>query len=190
MVFSRVRPHLLRDLIAGAIVALATVCATESWSQDEAAPDPWKPLEVLLGSWKGTGTGFGGSSTVEHSYEFILQNQFIFMRSKAVFESRDRSDAGEVHEDWGFFSYDRDRDRLVFRQFLSEGYVNTYALEDAAASGDTLTFASERTEGSGGMRARLLYVFPGRDEYEVTLQLAPPGQDFFECRRLHMERVK
>ncbi len=96
---------------------------------------------------------------------------------------------GEIHEDWGFFSFDSDREKIVFRQFLSEGFVNTYVLGDAEPGAGVLVFTSESTEGAGGMAARLTFTFDGMNAYRLVLELAPPGKDFFACQTLMMLRV-
>jgi hypothetical protein len=49
----------------------------------------------------------------------------------------------EVHEDWGKFSYDPDRDAIALRGFFSEGYVNVYLMEEVAEPGNHLEFTSE-----------------------------------------------
>ena len=77
---------------------------------------------------------------------------------------------------------------LVLRQFLSEGFVNTYLLEtDAEAR--VLTLTTESAEGAGGTRARVTYDLEGEREYEMTLELAPPGQDWFRCQTMAMKRI-
>ena len=153
------------------------------------AVDPWAPIRVLLGEWEGAGAGFGGESQVRHTYTFILQDQFIHSTTFAEFQPKEDGTPGEIHEDWGFFSFDSDREKIVFRQFLSEGFVNTYVLEDPEPGAAILVFTSESTEGAGGMAARLTFTFDGNDAYRLVLDLASPGKDFFACQTLMMERV-
>lgn len=153
------------------------------------AADPLAPIRVLLGEWEGSGTGFGGESRVRHSYQFILQDQFIHSTTDAKFQPKEDGTPGEIHEDWGFFSFDSDREKIVFRQFLSEGFVNTYVLGDAEPGAGVLVFTSESTEGAGGMAARLTFTFDGMNAYRLVLELAPPGKDFFACQTLMMLRV-
>jgi hypothetical protein len=153
----------------------------------ENADDPWAPIRFLLGSWQGEATGFGGPSTVEHTYEMVLGNQFIQLRTRSISAARD-GQPGDVHEDQGFFSYDRARERIVLRQFLSEGFVNTYVLDDIEQDGRVLVLTSESTENAGGMRARLRYTIESDDVYELVLELAQPGKDFAGCQSMRMRR--
>ncbi len=110
--------------------------------------------------------------------------------SLPIRDTRHRLGPAEVHEDVGYFNHDPDRDLIVFRQFLSEGYVNTYTLAPAEEPGDSLVLTSESTESAGGMQARLTIRLPAPDSYEMLLDLASPGKEFFTCQRLSMKRVQ
>ena len=141
---------------------------------------------IMASIWKGHGDG----STVTHSYHFVLQDQFIHSRTRSEFEPKEGEDAGEIHEDLGFFSYDPVRQAIIFRQFLSEGFVNTYVLEPRESDEDPLVFMSESCEGAGNMRARLTIDLDGDDRYTMVLELASPGKKFFACQNLEMKRAQ
>lgn len=162
------------------VVAVAVLIPGVSAGPEEEAADPWAPVEGLLGSWTGEGASFGRPTIVSHVYERVLQDQFIHMRTRS-----EAADGSDDHEDWGFFSWDADRERIVLRQFLTEGFVNTYVLE-TSADGKRLVFTSESAEGAGGTRARLTYDLRGPDEYELVLELASPGQDWLACQSMVM----
>ena len=158
-----------------------------------AEPDHWALIHRLVGTWEGSGTGIGGSSVVRHTYEFILNGKFLHSRTFSEFEPADSNALGELHEDWGFFSYDPDESAIKFRQFLSDGYVNTYILEkpdEMSSMADTLVFTSISTEGAGGVKARLTIRFSGSDEYDMILELTRPGKDWFRCQKLNMKRSR
>lgn len=156
----------------------------ETKAQEE--DDKWRPIRFLLGEWRGEESG----SKVEHIYKFILQDKFIHSRTRAEFEPKEGEEEGEVHEDWGFFSYDSDREKIIFRQFLSEGFVNTYILEPIEPGGKKLIFNSESTESAGGMMARLTIEVVTENEYRMLLDLASPGKEFFNCQTITMNKVK
>ena len=147
--------------------------------------DTWEPIRFLLGEWRGEGEG----SKVRHTYKFVLQDKFIHSRTRAEFEPKEGEEKGEIHEDWGFFSHDSDRDKIIFRQFLSEGFVNTYVLNPIEPGDNRLIFNSESTEGAGGMLARLTIELLNENEYRMLLDLASPGKEFFNCQDISMHKV-
>lgn len=59
----------------------------------------------------------------------MLNSQFIRVQNRSEYPPQEKNPKGEVHEDEGFISYDRARQRLVLRQFHVEGFVNQYVQE-------------------------------------------------------------
>ena len=43
------------------------------------------------------------------------------MRTKATFEPQEKNPKGEVHEDWGFFSYDRSKKKIMLDNSMLKG---------------------------------------------------------------------
>src|SRR5688572_5820016 len=108
--------------------------------------DMWKPFSFFIGTWKGLGHGKSGQSRVERTYEFVLNQKFIFVHNKSNHAPQEKNPDGEVHEDWGFISYDRTRETFVFRQFQMEGFVNQYVLEEMTEESQTISFVTESIE--------------------------------------------
>ncbi len=169
-------------LIAAVMLTPATCYAQET------ASDPWEPLRPLLGRWEGAAVGKEDLSKVVEEYEFVLNDKFIRVVSHAKFESTEEGVEPEIHEDVGYFSFDPERESIVFRQFVTEGHVNTYVL--ASASADSLVLVTEHTEGAGGYGVRLRYLFSGPGEYVEKLDLLPPGKDYFTCLSIRMRKVE
>lgn len=148
------------------------------FAQAKPQSDVWEPLRFFLGAWTGTGKGQSGISQVEREYQFVLNGKFIQARNKSVYEPQEKNPKGEVHEDWGFISFDRVRQRHVFRQFHVEGFVNQYQLE-IAADKTTLIFTSESIENiPAGWQARETYKIINDDEFIEAFELAAPGKAF------------
>jgi hypothetical protein len=163
--------------------------------QEKTAPaapaDPWAPLRFFVGTWEGQGEGSPGLGRGVQTFEFILRGAFLHVRNKAVFDPQEKNPSGEVHEDWGVFSYDKSRKTFVLRQFHVEGFVNQYVLEALPADGKTFVFVSEAIENiPPGFRARLSYRLVGPDSFEQTFDLASPGQDFQCYSKGIMQRTK
>ena len=149
------------------------------FSQADRGQSVWDPLKFLVGSWEGTGKGQPGSSKVEREYQLVLGDKFLQVKNKSVYPPQKENPKGEVHEDWGLFSYDRDRKQFVLRQFHIEGFVNQYRLEQPAPDAKTFTFVTESIENiPSGWRARESYKLVNANEFIETFELAAPGKDF------------
>ena len=153
-------------------------------------PDPLAIISPLVGRWKGTSEGQPGSGSVERSYERALAGRFIRVKNRSTYPAQPRNPKGEVHEDEGFFSVDRARKRIVFRQFHTEGFVNTY-LSESDSSATRIVLTSEAIENiPSGWKARETYLVHGPDTFEEIFELAEPGKAFEVYSRARFERVK
>ena len=180
-----------RKLMAGGvIVAIAMIGSLFiGTARSVAAEDVWQAFRPLVGKWKGEGSGFGTVSDVTHEWDFVLAGQFLELRTRSVPHQTGAS--GEIHVDVGFISRDTDRGIFVFRQFLSEGFVNTYDVSvEEEDDKPTLVFSYRETESAGGMQARMRLTFLSENEYEMSLDLAAPGKDFSPCQQMHMKKIQ
>ncbi|MGD9545982.1 MAG: hypothetical protein AB7V45_00415 [Candidatus Krumholzibacteriia bacterium] len=116
-----------------------------------------------------------------HTWEFIFDRTFLRLTT----ESRDS--AGGVHRDVGYLSRNTDNGTFVFRQFNSEGFVNTYDVL-AGPDGSGLNFAYRECESAGGMKARMILAMFGKEKYEMTLELARGNMEFSPCQSMTMRR--
>jgi hypothetical protein len=155
------------------------------------AADPWKPMRYFVGSWTGNGKGESGESIVKREYRFVLKDRFLEAVNQSTYPPQDKNPKGEVHEDRGFFSWDRARRRLVLRQFHVEGFVNQYVADSLTAGPEWLVFTSETIENiPAGFRARETYRILGPDEFVERFELAEPGQEFALYSETVLRRVK
>jgi hypothetical protein len=133
----------------------------------------------FIGTWRGTGEGQPGVSTVERTYEAALSGRFIFERNRSTYAPQEKNPEGEVHDHVGYFSFDKARKRLVLRHFHQEGFVNQFVATTEAIEGNVLVLNSEAIENiPAGWRARETYTFSGDDAFEEIFELAAPGKDF------------
>jgi hypothetical protein len=169
----------------GVVAVVASVL-----TQQAAAPDALARLAFLIGKWEGTAEGKPGKSTVRREYTRALRSRFIRAVHWSEYPPQEKNPKGEIHEDEGFFSYDRARKRLVFRQFHVEGFVSTY-VEDADSTPTRIVFTTEAIENiPAGWRARETYVVHGPDEIEEVFELAEAGKPFEVYSRTRLKRVK
>ena len=155
-----------------------------------AQPDPWATLRVFEGKWEGPTSGKPGAGTTSREYKFELNGKFLSQRDRSVYKPENPAAEIFVHEDFGFFSYDSDLKKVVWRQFHSEGLVNEYILESVGEDGKSLVFVTTHIENLPGFRARKLYRIVSADEIEETFWLAPPGKDFVLYTVAHLRRIK
>ena len=149
----------------------------------------WTPFNFLVGSWQGSGTGQPGAGQYLRSYEFILNHNFLHVRNKSTYPPTEQYPNGEVHEDWGFISYDKSRKAYIYRQFHIEGFVNQYILESVSPDLKSFSFISEAIENiSAGWRAKESYLVVSADEFIETFALSEPGKDFEIYTECHLTK--
>lgn len=154
-----------------------------TWARQEPKPTPppdvWQPLRPFVGAWQGTSKGQPGEATVEREYRFALQGKFLAARNQSNYLPQAKNPKGELHQDHGWFSYDKARKKFVLRQFHVEGFVNQYVLTSLSADGKTLILETESIENiPAGWRARETYRWLNADEFTETFELAAPGKEF------------
>jgi hypothetical protein len=153
------------------------------------APDPFAPIRGLVGTWETTSAGQPGQGKGERTYQFDLGGAVLTARNRAVYPPQAKNPKGEVHQDIGFFSYDKARKKLVLRQFHSEGFVNQY-VDESARDGTTLVFETESIENiPAGWRARETYRFIGPGEVVEVFELAEPGKEFEVYSETKLHRI-
>ena len=87
-------------------------------------------------------------------------------------------------------SYDRARQRYIFRQFHTEGFVNTY-MQEPTTDAKKLVFVSEAIENiPAGYRARETYAILNDDEFTERFEIAEPGKDFELYSQARLKRIR
>jgi hypothetical protein len=174
------------------VIGVLLACAVWPAHADPAPakPDPLAPIRFMLGSWRGTASGQAGEGRLEREYRLVIGGRFVHERNLTTYPPQDANPRGELHEHQSYFSYDRDRGRLVLRQFHEEGFVNTYAFDPAASTPTRLVFASEDFENfDDAWRARETYDVISPDEFVETFELAPPEKPFELYSRSRLRRA-
>jgi hypothetical protein len=180
--------RLIRVALSAALACL--LLAADGRAQPSTATDPFEPIAFMIGRWEGTSEGQPGKATVRREYARALNGRFVRVRNRSEYPVQDKNPKGEIHEDEGFFSFDRARKRLVLRQFHVEGFVNQY-VQDAESSPQRLAFTTESIENiPAGWRARETYVVYGPDEFEEVFELAEAGKPFELYSRARLKRVR
>ncbi len=174
--------------VAAAMLLGASVLVGAAHAAEQDA-DQWLPLRRFIGEWAGTASGNAGDGTVTRKYVFVMNNRFVHETNVSRYPPQEKNKAGEVHEHWGIFSFNKARKLLVLRQFHVEGFVNTFRQAVATEGSASLVFESEAFENfSNSWKPRESYEFLSNDEFIETFELAPPGKPFQLYSRNHFKR--
>jgi len=147
--------------------------------ESEKEENIWQPFELFIGSWIGDETGKAGIGKGERTYEFIMSKKYLHSKNISRFEPQEKNPEGETHEDFGFISYDKNREKFMLREFHSEGYINQYILDSLSVDQRTIIFISESSENAPeGLRARVTYKIESKDAFTELFELAMPGKEF------------
>lgn len=161
------------------IVTMLLMLSSHATAQTPARPDTWELFRYFVGKWEGTGSGQPGVSKTQREYRFVLQNKFLQVQNKSAYDPQPKNPKGELHEDWGFISFDKARKKFMLRQFHVEGFVSEYVMSSSSADGKTIVFTTENIENiPAGFRGRETYKILGPDEFVEVFEMAEPGKDF------------
>jgi hypothetical protein len=173
-----------------AIVLVVACLAVQAGAQQgPSKPDRFAPLRFLAGTWRGDQAGQPGRGTAERTYQFILNDRFLQETNTSTYPPQEKNKNGEVHHHMSMISFDTARKLFVFRQFHTEGFVNTY-VQQTTPDDRTIVFVSEAIENiPAGYRARETYTILSRDEFIERFEIAEPGKDFELYSQAHLKRV-
>ncbi len=142
--------------------------------------DVFSKLDFVIGSWVGEGTGFGNSkSKIESSFKLAMNGKYVEVINDSKFELTEKKPKGENHIDKGFISYDKSRNKIIYRQFNIEGFVNQYTLVDSLSNGSRLLFETETIENfpPGGI-AKLTINKIDENNIETIFDVAMPEKGY------------
>jgi hypothetical protein len=165
---------LLTALLALAPGTVSRASEPEAESQPAADVDPWGPLKLLAGAWKGEIDGKLGTGEGFRRYELILADQYLVRRHVSVRLPQEKSPAGDQHEELAVYSFDSERRTIVLREFLIEGVV---VRSTCAVDGMTVVCASEAVESGPGIRSRMTLEFEDRYRFSERYELGWPGKE-------------
>lgn len=160
-------------------------------AQQSTNATPRDPLNFFVGHWQGTTQGQPGQGRGKRDYEFVLGGKFLQLKNSTVYPPQEKNPKGETHEDLGLYSHDKKRNKLVFRQFHVEGFVNQYVEQERAPDGKKFVFISEAIENiPDGWRARETYTILNENEYAEVFERAPPQKQSEIYSESRWKRVK
>ena len=172
------------------LLVIALLVPTLQAQSGAPKPDRFAPLRFLAGQWRGDQAGQPGQGTAERTYQFILNDRFLQETNTSTYLPQEKNKSGEVHHHMSVISYDGGRKRFVFRQFHTEGFVNTY-VQEPTTDDKRIVFVSEAIENlPAGYRARETYTIQNDDEFTERFEIAEPGKDFELYSQAHLKRIR
>ena len=154
------------------LLALAGALAQEPSVQAE--KDPFAPIRSLAGDWHGDISGKLGTGTGVRHVEFILDGKYLLSRHASVRVPQELSPEGDHHRQLTVWSYDSERQKLVVREFMVEGFILQSVCD---ADGKMINCEAEEVESGPGWQAKLQLEIKSHYEYVERFWLAPPGTE-------------
>lgn len=144
------------------------------------AQNNFEKFNLLFGDWEGTGSGFGGgTSVIKSTYHLVMDGTYIEVKHDSQFEPTDKNPEGDHHIDWGMISFDKNRNTIVYRQFNNEGFFNQYILNEEKSTDKFFVFETEFIENfMPGGKAKFTIELKSDNEIETNFYLSFPGKEF------------
>lgn len=139
----------------------------------------FEKINALIGNWEGEGSGFGNNkSKIISSFTLVMGGTYIEVKNDSKFEPTDKNPKGEHHIDWGMISYDKSRDKIVFRQFNIESFVNQYVLNEEKSTSTSFVFETENIENLSTGKARWIINIKNDKTIETIFDVSFSGDNF------------
>ena len=162
----------VRMTLAATLLSLAGQSMADNGDPQDS--DPWQVFRLLEGHWSGEIAGRLGTGQGVRRYRFIHDGTFVEMRHTSVRPPQEKSPRGDHHKELAIFSYDRDREALILREFLVEGFVNQYVCD---VEPTRFRCTTESVENGPDMKARLTIDVADAWNFTETFEIAGAGKD-------------
>lgn len=161
------------------LFVMSAVAAPAAYGEVQASEpaeplEPWALLKSLEGTWEGEVDGRLGKGKGVRTYELILRDRYLLSRHRSVRLPQDKSPEGDQHEELGVFSFDKERDKIVYREFMIEGMVIRSPCE---VEDNRIECVSEAVESGPGIRARLTLDILDPYRFTETYHLGFSGRE-------------
>lgn len=158
------------------ILLIPIVGFSQSTTSESTVLDDFK--SYFIGTWQGSESGSPGNGAGYRTYESAVQDTYVLMKNQSVFAPDQEGGTREFHEDWGMYSLDQSSSKIIYRQFNSEGFVNTF--ETVVSQLDSVwVFETRHIENlPAGWTARITINKINEYKFTETFELARPKQDY------------
>lgn len=171
-------------------LALACLIGAAPLAQAQNPPaDPWAPVRVLAGEWRGPVSGELGTGTVTRRYRFILSSEFLQERSMASFPPQPLHPDGAVVVHASFMAYDPLQKTLVFRLLREDQFNGTFVLSTSQSNATRLVFESVKLDNvPATWKARETFELTSPNEIVEIFEVAEGGKPLSVHSRIPFKR--
>jgi hypothetical protein len=154
------------------LAAVAGLCVAQS-PAGAAEKDVWGPLQFLVGTWLGVGSGQPGEAmTGSTTFSYELDRNVLVRKNRAEYPPKAGQKTGQVHEDLLIVYPQPGGKGFGGIYFDNEGHVINYTVS-LPSKQSSVAFDSESGEKSS--RFRLVYEMTKEGLLSVEFLVAPPG---------------
>ena len=147
-------------------------------------------FDFLIGNWQGVESGVAGDGIGFRTYNYELNNNYIVEKNQSTFPKTEKKPMGEVHRDFGVFSYNSNNSSIIYRSFNVEGFTNIFVL-DPSSTPDKLVFITREIENNpGNWKARVIIEKKSETEFIESFDIAMDGTTFSSFLKNHWYKVK
>jgi hypothetical protein len=155
------------------IVAAVLLRPSPVRSQDG---DAWTPLEFLVGTWAGAGSGQPGEAIAgTTTFSFDLDRNVMVRRNRAEYAPKPGDTTRAVHEDLMIIYRSPGGPKYHAMYFDNEKHIISYGVF-CPAGGSCAVFESEATDKAP--RFRMVYDLGADGVLATEFFIAPPGGEF------------
>lgn len=148
-------------------------------------------FEFLIGNWHGVETGVSGDGIGFRVYSHELGGNYMMEKNLSAFPKTDKKPKGEVHRDIGVFSYNSNKDEIVYRSFNIEGFTNIFVLVNNLSTETKFVFITREIENNpGNWKARIIIEKISETAFKESFDIATDGENFEAYLQNHWHKVK
>lgn len=141
--------------------------------------NPFKKFEFLIGSWQGVEAGVAGDGIGFRTYKYTLNNQYILSDNISTFPVTEKKPRGEVHRDFGIFSFNSNTQEIILREFHIEGFANIHVLDSLQSTNNKFVFITREIENNpGNWIARIIIEKISETEFMEYFDIAMDGKNY------------
>ncbi|MCB0753415.1 MAG: hypothetical protein KDC52_18230 [Ignavibacteriae bacterium] len=168
------------------IVWIACLLGANSFCQNK-----FENLDFLIGKWQGVETGVSGDGIGFRTYDYDMNEHYIIEKNQSTFAKTEKKPIGEVHRDFGVFSFNGNTSKIVYRSFNIEGFTNIFELDNDQSTETKFIFITREIENNpGNWKAKVTIEKISDNEFLESFDIAMDGENYVPFLKNHWYRTK